>query len=211
MAHISLSGRKYLAEGGRGRVPQPTLNRHVCSIRVRIRPKHLVWNTNPFEPKGQPCQLSVLPRRFGFLALAAYGVVMTSRRLIASLCARTRTLPASQTQPSKLSQSEGPPLQPCKPPLPFNSYNDHLDEMLSCHNSRTPETVSEDFSCARSLERGIIGSAIGMLGKVWSSGALAVVQNVAIIPGSVHPQDKLEGTATALSSTSYSAPSAFAS
>lgn len=48
-----------------------------------------------------------------------------------------------------------------------------------------------DFS--RSLERGITGSAIGMLGKVWSSGALAVVQNVAIIPGTVHPRDKLEG------------------
>ena len=47
--------------------------------------------------------------------------------------------------------------------------------------------------CACSLEQGIIGSAIGMLGKVWSSGALAVVQNVAIIPGSVHPRDKLEG------------------
>lgn len=49
---------------------------------------------------------------------------------------------------------------------------------------------------ARSLERGITGSAIGMLGKVWSSGALAVVQNVAIIPSSVHPRDKLEGGLT---------------
>jgi len=35
-----------------------------------------------------------------------------------------------------------------------------------------------------------------MLGKVWSSGALAVVQNVAIIPSSVHPRDKLEGGLT---------------
>ena len=32
-----------------------------------------------------------------------------------------------------------------------------------------------------------------MLGKVWSSGALAVVQNVAIIPTSVHPRSKLDG------------------
>lgn len=38
-------------------------------------------------------------------------------------------------------------------------------------------------------------SAIGMLGKVWSSGALAVVQNVAIIPTSVHPRSKLNGEA----------------
>ena len=48
-------------------------------------------------------------------------------------------------------------------------------------------------SALRSLENGIAGSAIGMLGKVWSSGALAVIQNVAIIPGCVHPRDKLDG------------------
>lgn len=41
-------------------------------------------------------------------------------------------------------------------------------------------------------------SAIGMLGKVWSSGALAVVQNVAIIPTSVHPRSKLDGQLPAL-------------
>ena len=44
-----------------------------------------------------------------------------------------------------------------------------------------------------SCESGIVRSAIGMLGKVWSSGALAVVQNVAIIPTSVHPRNKLDG------------------
>lgn len=44
---------------------------------------------------------------------------------------------------------------------------------------------------AACCEGGIVRSAIGMLGKVWSSGALAVVQNVAIIPTSVHPRSKL--------------------
>jgi hypothetical protein len=44
-----------------------------------------------------------------------------------------------------------------------------------------------------SCESGIVRSAIGMLGKVWSSGALAVVQNVAIVPTSVHPRSKLDG------------------
>ena len=44
-----------------------------------------------------------------------------------------------------------------------------------------------------SCQCGITGAALGMLGKVWSSGALQVVQNVAIIPHSVHPRDKLEG------------------
>ncbi len=44
-----------------------------------------------------------------------------------------------------------------------------------------------------SCEGGIDRSAIGMLGKVWSSGALAVVQNVMIIPTSVHPRNKLNG------------------
>ena len=33
-----------------------------------------------------------------------------------------------------------------------------------------------------------------MLGKVWSTGALQVVQNVAIIPQSVHPRNKLDST-----------------
>lgn len=32
-----------------------------------------------------------------------------------------------------------------------------------------------------------------MLGKVWSSGALQVVQQVSIIPQSVHPRNKLKG------------------
>ena len=32
-----------------------------------------------------------------------------------------------------------------------------------------------------------------MLGKVWSSGALQVVQQISIIPQSVHPRNKLKG------------------
>lgn len=42
-----------------------------------------------------------------------------------------------------------------------------------------------------SCEAGILRSAVGMLGKVWSSGSLAVVQNLSIIPTSVHPRSKL--------------------
>eukprot|EP00208_Stichococcus_sp_RCC1054_P000268 CAMPEP_0206148794 /NCGR_PEP_ID=MMETSP1473-20131121/37437_1 /ASSEMBLY_ACC=CAM_ASM_001109 /TAXON_ID=1461547 /ORGANISM="Stichococcus sp, Strain RCC1054" /LENGTH=396 /DNA_ID=CAMNT_0053546217 /DNA_START=1065 /DNA_END=2255 /DNA_ORIENTATION=- len=42
-----------------------------------------------------------------------------------------------------------------------------------------------------SCESGILRSAVGMLGKVWSSGSLAVVQNLSIIPTSVHPRSKL--------------------
>jgi hypothetical protein len=49
---------------------------------------------------------------------------------------------------------------------------------------------------AACCESGIVRSAIGMLGKVWSSGALAVVQNVAIIPTSVHPRSKLDDNMT---------------
>ena len=48
-----------------------------------------------------------------------------------------------------------------------------------------------------SCESGISRSAVGMLGKVWSSGALAVVQNVAIIPTCVHPRNKLDGATLA--------------
>lgn len=47
--------------------------------------------------------------------------------------------------------------------------------------------------CACSCEAGILRSAVGMLGKVWSSGSLAVVQNLSIIPTSVHPRSKLHG------------------
>lgn len=43
------------------------------------------------------------------------------------------------------------------------------------------------FCCQSGIQR----SAVGMLGKVWSSGSLAVVQNLAIIPTSVHPRNKL--------------------
>lgn len=103
--------------------------------------------------------------------------------------------PAFQAFAVRRSAAATPRPPPCSLMKNFiNSCNDHKHAMLSYHKSRLPKTVFEDFSFARSLERGIIGSAIGMLGKVWSSGALAVVQNVAIIPGSVHPQDKLEGT-----------------
>ena len=34
-----------------------------------------------------------------------------------------------------------------------------------------------------------------MLGKVWSTGALQVVQQIGIIPQSVHPRNKLKGVA----------------
>ena len=44
-----------------------------------------------------------------------------------------------------------------------------------------------------SCQHGITGSGLGMLGKVWSSGALQVVQQVSIIPQSVHPRNKLRG------------------
>jgi hypothetical protein len=44
----------------------------------------------------------------------------------------------------------------------------------------------------RSCEQGIASAGLGMLGKVWSTGALQVVQNVAIIPQSVHPRNKLD-------------------
>jgi len=44
----------------------------------------------------------------------------------------------------------------------------------------------------RSLQYGMSGAAVGMMGKVFGSGALAVVQNVAIVPGCVHPRDKLD-------------------
>ncbi|KAK9846372.1 hypothetical protein WJX81_002535 [Elliptochloris bilobata] len=46
----------------------------------------------------------------------------------------------------------------------------------------------------RSCEQGISSAGLGMLGKVWSTGALQVVQNVAIIPQSVHPRNKLDSS-----------------
>ena len=50
----------------------------------------------------------------------------------------------------------------------------------------------------RSCEQGISSSGLGMLGKVWSTGALQVVQNVAIIPQSVHPRNKLDSAPSAI-------------
>lgn len=44
---------------------------------------------------------------------------------------------------------------------------------------------------ALSCQVGIQRSALGMLGKVWGSGSLYVVQNLSIIPTSVHPRNKL--------------------
>ncbi|KAK9820507.1 hypothetical protein WJX72_011094 [[Myrmecia] bisecta] len=49
----------------------------------------------------------------------------------------------------------------------------------------------------QSCQEGITGSALGMMGKVWSTGALQVVQNLAILPSSVHPRNKLQGEAFA--------------
>ena len=48
-----------------------------------------------------------------------------------------------------------------------------------------------------SCQFGITGSGLGMLGKVWSTGALQVVQQIGIIPQSVHPRNKLKGAALA--------------
>jgi hypothetical protein len=44
-----------------------------------------------------------------------------------------------------------------------------------------------------SCMQGIIGSALGMVGKAWSTGALCVVQNAETLPQCLHPRNKLEG------------------
>lgn len=59
------------------------------------------------------------------------------------------------------------------------------------------DAALQDFR-TNSYQQGITGSALGMIGKVWSSGALQVVQNVAIIPRTVHPRNKLEASASKL-------------
>ena len=154
----------------------------------------------PQRHRPSPCD------RCGSAAPAVYGRATTSRSSTQWSCEQTRTLPACRTQHSTPSRLEGPhmaqlDIQRCLPNPVF------ADSVASCNAvsdlenllGRAPSEAHSDADSAniwsvwRSLERGITGSAIGMLGKVWSSGALAVVQNVAIIPGSVHPRDKLEG------------------
>ena len=58
--------------------------------------------------------------------------------------------------------------------------------------------LKQDLHWVRSCEQGISSSGLGMLGKVWSTGALQVVQNVAIIPQSVHPRNKLDSAPSAI-------------
>lgn len=58
--------------------------------------------------------------------------------------------------------------------------------------------LKQDLGWVRSCEQGISSSGLGMLGKVWSTGALQVVQNVAIIPQSVHPRNKLDSAPLAV-------------